>query len=979
MKNDLALHDFFNDLRKVSKGDVRTDDYSLILYSTDASIYQVKPLGVLIPKTIDDVQAAVELAHNYKIPVLPRTGGSSLAGQAVNEALVIDMSKHLNHMLEVNKQEQWVRVQPGLVLDVLNNNLQSYGLQFGPDPASSNRAAMGGIVANNSTGAHSILYGMTADHVLETEVILSDGSQARFTPLNSDLLRQKQSQSDFEGRIYSEIATLTTSSSEIINEKTPHHWRRSGGYNLDRFINGPTFKYPQNSDFNLANLICGSEGTLAVMHEIKLNLVPRPKMTALGIVHFDSLYDALSTTPAILEVDPSAIELLDNYALTLCLQLPAYSKILKTFLRGNPNCLLITEFFGDSEVELRAKIEKLTNHLDSKNVKAEVVPAIDPELQNNVWTVRKVGLGLLMSIKGDFKPIPFIEDAAVPPEHLADYVTNVEKFCNDLGTKVAYYAHASAGCLHIRPLINAKLAKEVDKLPEIAQFSVELLGQYGGSLSSEHGDGRSRSWLNEHFFGKELYGLYKNTKQIFDPENILNPGIVVEAEAMTENLRFGATYSVNEITEKYDFSEDQGFHRAVEMCNGAGICRKTTMGTMCPSFMVTGDEEHSTRGRANALRAALSGTLDFSEFTSKRMFEVMDLCVECKACKAECPSMVDMAKIKFEFLAHYYEQHRVPLRTRIFANIRDISRLSSGSAAKLANWINSLKLTRLFLDTFLRISKHRQLPAFSKEPFTVWYQKNRNQKNSLKKAQQVVLFPDTFNNYQQPGVLRSALEILEAVGYEVLLPEPCCCGRSAISKGMFDQAKSLAEDAINKLHPFALQGIPIVGLEPGCLLTLREENLWFFPNDNKAQLVADNSFLFEEFIVGLKEKGKLNLPLSEDVQEILLHGHCHQKSVVGTGPVTEMLSLPVNYRVKEVDSGCCGMAGSFGYEKEHYDISMQMAERKLLPAIREQSEETIIAASGFSYRHQVSDGSGRTALHPAEILRQALVEEERRT
>jgi FAD/FMN-containing dehydrogenase/Fe-S oxidoreductase len=974
MNKNLALKDFFNDLGKRISGEIRTDEYSLIFYSTDASIYQVKPYGVIIPQTVDDVQAAVELAHKYKIPILPRTGGSSLAGQAVNEAVIIDMSKHLNNVLEVNAEERWVRVQPGIVLDVLNNHLQSFGLQFGPDPASSNRAAMGGIVANNSTGAHSILYGMTADHLLETGVFLSDGSKAHFKAQDSDMLVQKQRQTDLEGGLYREIAALTATNVETIMNGTPRHWRRCGGYNLDRFIEGPTFKYPQNQGFNLAKLISGSEGTLAVMHEINLNLVPRPKMTALGIVHFNSLYEALSTTPAILEIEPSAIELLDNYALTLCLQLPAYSKMLKTFLRGTPNCLLITEFIGDSESELKTKIEKLIRHMQNQKVQAEVVPALDTNLQQNVWNVRKVGLGLLMSIKGDLKPIPFIEDAAVPTEHLADYVTKIEEFCNDLGTKVAYYAHASAGCLHIRPLINTKLATEVEKLPEITRFSVELLSQYDGSFSSEHGDGRSRSWLNEHFFGEELYGLYKQTKKIFDPDNILNPGMVVDAADMRENLRYGANYAVKEIDEKFDFSDDQGFHRAVEMCNGAGICRKTTMGTMCPSFMVTGDEEHSTRGRANALRAALSGNLDFKEFTSKRMFNVMDLCIECKACKAECPSMVDMAKIKFEFLTQYYDKNRIPLRTRLFGNIRNMSRIFSGSPAKIINWINSLKINRIILDIFFGITKNRQLPVFTNEPFTVWYQKNRNPKDNNRKAPRVVLFPDTFNNYQQPQVLRSALEILEALGFEVILPRPSCCGRAAISKGLYKKAKAAAQDTVNALHPFVSQGIPIVGLEPGCILTLREENLWISPNDENAKLVAENSYLFEEFMVNLKENGELNLTLSDEMQEILLHGHCHQKSLVGTGPVIEMLSLPANYQVKEVDSGCCGMAGSFGYEKEHYDISMQMAERKLLPAVRAQKPETLIAASGFSCRHQVNHGTGRKVLHPAEILRQALIE-----
>ncbi|MCK5344788.1 MAG: FAD-binding oxidoreductase, partial [Candidatus Heimdallarchaeota archaeon] len=444
MTKELALKDYFSDLRKSVIGDIRTDDYSRILYSTDASIYQVKPFGVLLPRSVEDVQAAVELAAKYQIPILPRTGGSSLAGQAVNEAVIIDMSRHLHKVLEINVEENWARVQPGIVLDVLNLHLQSSGLQFGPDPASSNRAAMGGIVANNSTGSHSIMYGMTADHVLETNVFLSDGSNAHFKSLNSEMLHQKQSLSSLEGQLYKKIAALTDVCGNIIRESTPRHWRRCGGYNLDRFVAGNTFKYPQHSGFNLAKLICGSEGTLAVMHEIKLNLVSRPKKTVLGVVHFSSLYEALSATPTILEVEPSAVELLDNYAITQCQNVSEYARLLKTFLYGNPNCLLITEFYGKTDSELKSKIEKLEAHLKKQGVQAKVVTVLDTKLQENVWTVRKVGLGLLMSIKGDFKPIPFIEDAAVPPEHLADYVIKIEKFCNDLGTSVAYYAHASA-------------------------------------------------------------------------------------------------------------------------------------------------------------------------------------------------------------------------------------------------------------------------------------------------------------------------------------------------------------------------------------------------------------------------------------------------------------------------------------------------------------------------------------------------------
>ncbi|MGD2079062.1 MAG: FAD-linked oxidase C-terminal domain-containing protein, partial [Chloroflexota bacterium] len=719
---------FMAELGKNSSGDVRTDDYSRLLYSTDASIYQVMPYGVFFPQTVEDVHAAMTLADSYEMPVLARTAGSSLVGQAINEALIMDFTRHLDQVLELNLEEQWVKVQPGIVLDELNAYLRPHGLQFGPDPASSNRAAMGGIVSNNSTGAHSILYGMTADHVLEMSVILSDASMTQFGPLEPAGLEGKLQLDGFEGDIYRDILALTgdPENQAVIRERTPRHWRRCGGYNLDRLIpeNGLAFKVPRDPRFNLAKLVSGAEGTLAVMTDIKLNLVPLPKMTALAIVHFDDLNTALSAVPMMLEVGPTAVELLDNLGLTMCRDVPEYARLLSTFVQGQPNCVLITEFYGESESELKAKVERLEKHMTQhKAGQTSITPAFDKKLQGNVWTVRKVGLGLMMSIKGDHKPIPFIEDAAVPPEHLADYVTKVETFCNDIGTNVAYYAHASAGCIHIRPLINTKQANEVAKLPQITRFSVDLLRGFGGSYSSEHGDGRARSWLNEHFFGPELFGLYKNVKQAFDPRSILNPGNIVDSASMTTNLRYGEQYAVEPIVPHIDFSEDMGFDRAVEMCNGAAVCRKRTMGTMCPSFMVTREEEHSTRGRANALRAALSGKLPPGSLTSKRMYEVMDLCIECKSCKAECPSSVDMAKIKFEFLAQYYEANGVPLRARLFGHIGTLNRLGSGVLAPAANWAMRNGALRAIAESALGISAQRELPPFARHEFASWFKR----------------------------------------------------------------------------------------------------------------------------------------------------------------------------------------------------------------------------------------------------------------
>ncbi len=973
--NPNAVQDYINDLKKVASGDVRTDQYSRVLYSTDASIYKVLPYAVFFPKNVDELQAAVELAAKYKVPILPRTGGSSLAGQAVNEAIIIDLARHLDKVIEINKEERWVRVEPGVVLDQLNIDLRPTGLQFGPDPASSNRAAMGGIVSNNSTGSHSILYGMTADHVIGAKVILSDGSRAEYGPMETEQLETKTRRKGFEDTIYQKILALTQSdeNQKIIQSGTPKHWRRCGGYNLDRFINkGISFKYPQDPRFNLAKLICGAEGTLAVMNEIKLNLVPLPKMTALAIIHYESLYEALTSVPVILEVNPSAVELIDHIGLTLCRDTPAYARLLNTFIEGEPNCILITEFYGNSSKELQDHIEKLKNHIKGQGVPVtNIKEVISLQHQQNVWNVRKVALGLMMSIKGDLKPIPFIEDAAVPVEHLADYVTKIENFCNDLGNKVAYYAHASAGCLHIRPLINSKTASEVAKLPQISQFALELLTEFGGALSSEHGDGRSRSWLNEHFFGKELYGLYKQVKEIFDPHNILNPGNIIDASAMTENLRYGSSYSVQELKTEIDFSSDQGFHRAIEMCNGAAICRKQTTGTMCPSFMVTREEEHSTRGRANALLAALSGDLPFEEFTSKRMYEIMELCIECKGCKSECPSSVDMAKIKFEFLAQYYKANGVPLRAKLFGFIPALSRFSSGKLAPIANWGVKNRFTRLAMEKILGITSKRQLPLFANEPFTTWFNKRNHQRKDSADQKKVVLFNDTFNTCNYPEIAIAATEVLEAAGFEVILSGHKCCGRPMISKGLVKKARESASETVNCLAPFAEAGIPIIGLEPSCLLSLRDEYLYLLPDDPRTKTIAKHAYMFDEFIVKLADEGNLNLEFSDKNQEILFHGHCHQKSLVGSEPTKKALGL-TGSTVTEIDSGCCGMAGSFGYEAEHYDISMAIGEMRLFPAIRNKPKGSIIVAAGVSCRQQIQHGCGVEAVHPVQILRDAL-------
>ncbi|HSH01983.1 MAG TPA: FAD-linked oxidase C-terminal domain-containing protein [Anaerolineae bacterium] len=969
-----ALPDFLHALGQQTHNRLHTDTYTRTLYSTDASIYQIMPHAVLIPQHIDEVQAAVALAAQYKIPLLPRTGGSSLAGQATNAAVVIDFTTHLDKILDFNPEAKTVRVQPGLVLDHLNHALRPHRLQFGPDPASSNRAAMGGIISNNSTGSHSIRYGMTADHLHAVSLLLDDASTAQFTYCDPDTLGHKQKLTSREGQIYHQINTLTQNQTnqDIIRAGTPRHWRRCGGYNLDRFVDGPSFHYPQDHRFNLAKLICGAEGTLGIITDLTLNLVPTPDYTALAIIEFNDLPTALNAVPAILETNPSAVELLDNLGLTNCRQVPQYARLLDTFLQGQPYCVLITEFYGDNPAHLQAQIDNLRQHLHRQALGAQAItPLLDPQAQQNVWRVRKVALGFLMSIKGDYKPVPFIEDAAVPVEHLAAYIAKLEAFCHDLGTQVAYYAHASAGCIHIRPLMNTKKAEELAKLTAIADFSVDLLHGYGGSLSSEHGDGKARSWLNPRFFGPDLYHLYQQVKQIFDPHNIFNPGHIVNAPAMTDNLRYGPSYDVIPLTTHLDFSPNDGFHRAVEQCNGAGICRKRLTGTMCPSFMATRNEEDSTRGRANALRAAFSGRLPAEELTSPRMYQVMDLCVSCKACQAECPSSVDMAKIKTEFLAQYYAEHGTPLRARLFSQIDRANRLFSGPLAPLANTLATSPPARALL-TRLGLTPDRPLPAFSRAPFPAWFAQHQQPNHS----RPVLLAVDSYNAYNHPHIPITAVRLLNRAGYHVRTIPLTDYGRPAFSKGLITDARHAATQIMAHLAPFAHSHIPILFLEPSDLSMIHDDYASLIPHHPDLAAVKAVSQSIEEFLLGEIDNGRCSLPLTTTPRQLILHGHCHQKALFGTAATRTLLTQPANYTLTELDTSCCGMAGSFGYEAEHLTISQAMGERRLAPTIRNTPPDTLLVAPGTSCREQIHHLTGRAAYHPIQILWQALQEED---
>jgi FAD/FMN-containing dehydrogenase/Fe-S oxidoreductase len=952
------MNDLEHELRRIVEGDVRFDTYSRLLYSTDASMYQVEPIGVVIPRHADDVQAALETANRWNVPVLPRGGGTSLTGQTVNHAVVLDFSAHLNRVLEVNQEELWARVQPGLVQDELNQHLRPMGLQFGPDTSTANRATLGGMIGNNSGGSHSIAYGLTIEHVIELTALLADGSRAVFGQVSPQEFAEKMKLPGLEGEIYRQVANIKNVYRDEILARYPKYWRRVCGYNLDELV--------KDRPLNMARLIVGSEGTLLNVIEARVRVVKRPNKTALVVVHYQDMQEALESSQAILETGPYSLELTDKMILDLARANIELSKRMG-FIQEDPAVILGVEYAGETEAEVRGKVEALEALRAKHRFGYAAHIAHDPEEQKAIWKLRKAGLGLLMGIKGDAKPIAFVEDTAVDPKHLPVFVPRFREIMAKHGTDGAYYGHCSVGCLHIRPIINLKTNRSLEQVKAIANEITDLVMEFGGAISSEHGDGRARSPYLERVYGPTILQAFRELKRAFDPKNLMNPGNIVDSPPLTENLRYGPEYKTWEPITLLDFSKQGGFAASVEMCNGVGVCRKTIEGTMCPSYMATKDEEHSTRGRANALRAVLSGRVPVSDFTSRRLHEVMDLCLECKACKAECPANVDMAKLKYEFLHHYYQANGLPLRNRIFGRIADLSKLGS-RLAPISNLIASSRTNRWIMDRFLGIDSRRPLPMFASETFVDWF--NARQRRSEAPRGAVVLFNDTFITYNTPGIGRAAVELLEAAGYRVELVNKKCCGRPLISKGMLAEAKEHAAWNVAQLKPWVERGAAIVGLEPSCLLTLRDESVELTRSD-EAQQVAQSSFLLEEFLLRERAKG-LSLTFREGPRRALLHGHCHQKAMVGTASTVAVLQW-ANFDVVEVDSGCCGMAGSFGFEKEHYDISVTLGKRRLAPAVAAQPVNTEIVAPGVSCRQQIEHLSGRRARHPAEVLREALV------
>jgi FAD/FMN-containing dehydrogenase/Fe-S oxidoreductase len=966
-------------LRAGFSGEIRLDRLSRALYSTDASVYQIVPLGVVLPKTEADIVHVVRTCGPFRVPLTMRGGGTSQAGQAIGPGLVMDCSKYFNQIEEINPTERWVRVRPGVVLDELNLELKPHGLHFPIDISTSNRATLGGMIANNSSGTRSVIYGKTIDHVAELRVVLSDGSIAHLGPLTEAEWQARSEQQTLEGNAYRAVGRLAAEHADEIERRFPKVLRRVGGYNLDRFCKGR----------NLANLVVGSEGTLAVVLEAKLNLALLPKARAVVVVHFAELLDSLAATPIILTHKPSAVEVTDKYILDSTKQ-NAEAARLRTFIHGDPGAILIVEFYGDTADDAAGKVQSLVADLKQRGIGYHYHIAADAAEQGRVWKLRKLSLGLSMLEKGDAKAISFVEDTAVSPERLRDYIAEFLELIRKHGTTAGIYAHASVGCLHVRPVVNLKTAEGVHKFEAIANEVAELVLKYGGALSGEHGDGLVRSPFMERMFGPTLYQAFREIKRTFDPQGIFNPGKIVDAPPLTRNLRYGPAYRTPDVPTLFDFSVDGGMVQAAELCAGVGECRKKREGSMCPSYRATCDEQHSTRGRSNALRFALTGQLDFAGLTDHAVKEVLDLCLECKACKSECPTNVDMARLKAEFLHQYHQKHGLPWRNWIFGNVATLSKWGS-RLAPISNWMARSRLGRWVNDKLFGIDRRRLPPAFAKSSFNGrFFKSSHPRSNDLSSG--VFFFPDTFVSFHESELGITTSTLLERLVGSVKVYDPGwiemgheymaglrCCGRPLISNGILTKAITNARWNVKLLYDWAAAGKPIIACEPSCILTIKDDYPALLRGEErkKAEVVASMCQTFEEFLestladtrtAGLNPAAR-QLTFKPGPKKILVQPHCHQRSLVGMRPIMSLLRRIPGAEVIDLDAGCCGLAGSFGYEKEHYEVSRLVGEQALFPAIRNAaSGDTVVVAPGFSCRLQIKHFTGVTAVHPAELL-----------
>jgi FAD/FMN-containing dehydrogenase/Fe-S oxidoreductase len=930
------------------------DAFSRGRYSTDASIYQVEPIGVVVPRREEDLVVAIQIAADEGVPVLPRGGATSQSGQAVGAALVIDFTKYLTEIVSLDPERRTAVVQPGIVLDQLNARLKRAGLFFPVDVSTSAMATIGGMAGNNSCGTRSLRYGNMVHNVRAIDAILVDGTAARFDETGAGVPRG----------LAAAIGAIRRREAGEIAARYPTIQRRVSGYNLDRIAGDPP---------NLTPLLVGSEGTLAISRRVELALHPLPRHKVLGICHFPSFRKAMESTEAIVALRPTAVELVDRTMIELGREIPAFRGVLDEFVRGEPDALLFVEFAGDEREPQLAGLRRLGELLGDLGLPGAVVEAIDPGFQARVWEVRKAGLNIMMSMKGDGKPVSFIEDSAVPLRHLPAFTERLTALFERHGTKGTWYAHASEGCLHVRPVLNLKLELDVRKMREIAEEAFAVVREYGGSHSGEHGDGLVRSEFNAAMFGERLVDAFREVKRTFDPRNRLNPGKIVDASRMDDRalLRFKPGYAPLPVRTGLDWSEWGGFLGAVEMCNNNGTCRKRDAGVMCPSYRATLDEQHVTRGRANVLRLALTGQLGEGALTSREMQEALSLCVSCKACKRECPTGVDMARMKIEVLYQQQQAHGVSARERLVAWLPRYAP-SASRVGGLLNLRNRSPALARVGEWATGMSRRRSLPEWSSRPFRDATFPAREPRG------EVALLADTFGRWFEPGTLRASIEVLNAAGYTVhalAAPEgerPLCCGRTFLSAGLVDEARDELRRLVRAAAPFARRGIAVVGVEPSCLLTLRDEARAILPGAD-TDAVAGRTLLVEELLAADHAAGRLRLALGPvRWKRALVHGHCHQKALGAFEAVEKVLRLVPGLEVSTIAATCCGMGGAFGYHAEHHALSMKIGEDGVLPAVRAAGPDTVLVADGTSCRHQIRDGAAKGALHAAEVLREAL-------
>jgi len=968
-------------------GEVRADKLTRALYATDASIYEIVPDGVVFPRTMEDVQEAVRACADHRVAITARGAGTGLAGGCVNRGLQLDCSRHLHRILHIDPMARTALVEPGVVLDDLNSAAGPHGLHFAPDVATSSRATIGGMIANNSCGAHSVLYGRTVDHVLAVDVVLADGTRQTWGAVENDELRMKKGngrdnaspfsnlnssfaihQSDHGARCERILESIARDYSGEIAARFPKVMRRNGGYALDRLRNG-------SGRINAETIICGSEGTLGIVVLALLRLTPLPRRRGLIVAHFSDLLDALAATPVVLQHGPAAVELIDKLILDAAREHPAMRRR-PWLVEGSPEGVLIIELFDDEEQSLRRRLDDVAADLRARSMGYAWTMLLEPVAQEHLWNIRKNGLGLLMSRPGDRQAYDFVEDTAVEPGRLREYIERFMKVLNEEGVQEAsYYAHASVGCLHVKPVLNLKSAGDVEKMHRIADRISSLALEFGGTMTGEHGDGILRSCWLEKMYGPRIVEAFCKIKTAFDPAGILNPGKIVDPLPMVSNFRFGPDYQAQSVPTTLDFDAYGGMAGLAEMCSGVGQCRQRRVGTMCPSYMATLDEKDSTRGRANALRLALShhGLLD--GLSDPALGEVMDLCISCKACKTQCPTGVDMARLKAEWSHQGHRRSGMPLRSRLIARMADFA--SSGSrCAWLANPLLEADWLRGLLDRFLAIDRRVALPRLARQSFRRRFARCANSRAAVSAApsgdpsRRVVYFVDTWTNYFTPHVGLATVAVLESLGYEVIVPPTTCCGRPAISKGDLDHAARLARLNAKILQPFAESGIPIVGTEPSCILTFVDEFPQLVRTAN-ARRIADRCQTIETFLA--REPSSLQLlerwgrSAGGSAPQVLYHAHCHQKALVGTEDAMKVLRALCQDRAREIDSGCCGMAGSFGHEKEHYDVARAIGEDRLFPAVRGRGSAEI-AVSGFSCRHQIAHHTGAAARHLVELV-----------